>query len=331
VLTLEGAQATLRESGQEALNSLESRPDDFDVVLMDLQMPGLDGCQTTERIHQQSRRQPLPVIALTAGATATEQGRAAAAGMADFLMKPIDPVKLVRVVRQHVERSQCRILPVVLPKTAPERPAPASQADWPELPGIDTHEVRQRLGGDQALYAQLLDRLLHESGELIASAQASARQHDQPAARAHLHKLRGQAANIGARSIAALLSQLEHDAQAGQLQADALTPVRTAFDAIKTRWASLQPAARNDATDDLAAPLDPQQLQQLIDQLGKKRYSAVTLYQSLQSALRQVLGESTFTQLDSAMHQMDFAAAAELLKQADAGRSHVRRPDNQQP
>ncbi|MEY4754477.1 MAG: hypothetical protein RJA44_2152, partial [Pseudomonadota bacterium] len=112
VLAIEGAQPTLRESGEAALDSLRAQPDGFDLVLMDLQMPGLDGCDTTRLIRLEPRWARLPVIALTAGATATEQQRARDAGMDDFLMKPIDPAKLVRSLRQHIERSQGRTLPV---------------------------------------------------------------------------------------------------------------------------------------------------------------------------------------------------------------------------
>ncbi len=105
ILIKEGAQPTLCESGELAIATLKHSPGYFDVVLMDLQMPGMDGCETTRRIKNEMNID-LPIIALTAGATATEKNRAIEVGMNEFLIKPVDPMRLVRIVQGYIERRQ---------------------------------------------------------------------------------------------------------------------------------------------------------------------------------------------------------------------------------
>ena len=323
VLSLEGAQATLRESGEEALDTLNATPNGFDLVLMDLQMPKLDGCATTQRIRQQARWAKLQVIALTAGATATEQQRAKAAGMDDVLMKPVDPAKLVRSIRQHVERSQERILPAgqVTSLNRPDHALRPTLCDWPELEGIQTQEVYNRLGGDRNLFARLLDLMLDEADVLLRQIHAAAQRNDQTEVKAHLHKLRGQVANIGATRIAQALGELEEVATAGKFQVESLEPVQMALAALKAQWKAARP--RTDATtvdpaSRLSTTLDPQRLQALMEQLAQNRFSATGLYQELQPMLRQTLETDQFAELDRAMGAMDFARARDILNETSA-------------
>lgn len=285
-------------------------------------MPGLDGCETTERIRQDTRWNQLPVIALTAGATATEQKRAEAAGMNDFLMKPIDPIKLVRVMREHIERSQGRILPVQPPVSAPPPqsvqtvgcPNPP-QDTWPEIAGIDSNDVRHRLRGDHALFVRLMNSLLQESDELLAMTQTALAAHDQTQARAQVHKLRGQAANIGAKSISQTLNHLENQAQAGCLQAEALEPVKEAFEAIKTQWKALEPTGTNELNQEVATnvTLDPEQLDALLVLLSKQKLKALDMFQNLLPTLKTALSAAELDELQAAMLKLNFKVAIRIL------------------
>jgi hypothetical protein len=103
ILASEGALVTTHGNGQEALDQLRATPDAFELVLMDVQMPGMDGNEATSRIRGELGLTELPVIALTAGALVGERQRAFDAGMSDFVSKPLDPDTLVRLVRRHVD------------------------------------------------------------------------------------------------------------------------------------------------------------------------------------------------------------------------------------
>ena len=97
-LTLQNASVKLAADGQQALQILKAQPEDFDVVLMDIQMPVMDGLATTRAIRDDPKLAGLPVIALTAGALGEERESAIAAGMNDFLPKPLDLGRLMAVL-----------------------------------------------------------------------------------------------------------------------------------------------------------------------------------------------------------------------------------------
>ncbi len=98
-LQLEGAQVHLAADGQQALQTLAASPHGFDVVLMDIQMPVMDGLTATRAIRQNPELAALPVIALTAGVLAEERAAAEAAGMTDFLPKPLELERMVVVLQ----------------------------------------------------------------------------------------------------------------------------------------------------------------------------------------------------------------------------------------
>ncbi|MEE1878515.1 PAS domain-containing hybrid sensor histidine kinase/response regulator, partial [Altererythrobacter litoralis] len=98
-----GAICLTAGSGMEALEVVKGHLDDLDVVLMDLQMPEMDGCEATMAIRKLKGAKGLPIIALTAGATNAERERALASGMNDFCIKPAKPEDLIRTVRKHVK------------------------------------------------------------------------------------------------------------------------------------------------------------------------------------------------------------------------------------
>ncbi len=103
ILEKQGAFVTVCESGENCLAMLKSEQD-YDAILMDLQMPNMDGCETTIQIRQNLKQVDIPIIALTAGATTTEQERAVSAGMNDFLTKPIAPIIVIKTLRKHIEK-----------------------------------------------------------------------------------------------------------------------------------------------------------------------------------------------------------------------------------
>ncbi len=102
ILLHDGAAVETRGDGRSALDLLREGPEAFDVVLMDVQMPGMDGNEATSRIRCELGLYELPVIALTAGALLAERKRALDAGMSDFVSKPLDPDTLVKLIRSHV-------------------------------------------------------------------------------------------------------------------------------------------------------------------------------------------------------------------------------------
>ena len=203
ILEHAGARVTLAGDGAEAVETLRAAPADFDVVLMDLQMPVLDGLAATRRIRGELGL-TLPVIALTAGALVSERQRAAAAGMDDFVSKPFDAPALMRCLVQQVGGASRR-------EEAPAR-SPAVTADgWPTVDGIDGREVAARLDGDVALFAELLHILLDEFADLAVAENVVAACQDRKSLARRIHKLRGGAASLAARSLHEAAGELERE------------------------------------------------------------------------------------------------------------------------
>ncbi|MBL0918476.1 MAG: CHASE domain-containing protein, partial [Hydrogenophaga sp.] len=129
MLEREGARVHCCGDGAQALAWLYQSAGAVDAVLMDVQMPVMDGLQATRRIRGDAAFAGLPVIALTAGALANERQRAHDAGFSDFLAKPLDPQELVATLR--------RACPRLVHADAPAEAADALPADWPRVPGVD--------------------------------------------------------------------------------------------------------------------------------------------------------------------------------------------------
>ena len=99
-ITKEGGTVTVFDRGDAALKEIQERPDDYDIILMDIQMPGPDGNETTRRMRALGFSKPI--IAVTAGAMADDQASCRAAGCSDYISKPIDMAKLLDLVARFV-------------------------------------------------------------------------------------------------------------------------------------------------------------------------------------------------------------------------------------
>ena len=169
---LEGVGATVKvaNNGREAVEMLSGpgQPQ-FDVVLMDLQMPEMDGYQATAQLRADSRLAALPIIAMTAHATVEERQRCFAAGMNDHVAKPIDPAALFEAVGRFYKPSE----------VAPARDqasGPAPQEALPPIAGLDTNDGLARVGGNRTLYVKILRQFAEQQGpalDNIADALAS--------------------------------------------------------------------------------------------------------------------------------------------------------------
>jgi PAS domain S-box-containing protein len=218
ILELKGARVWLAANGQAAFDRLKAEPNGFDVVLMDVQMPVLDGLTTTRLIRSELGLAELPIIAVTAGALTSERPKAMAAGMNDFITKPFDPLGLVRSVRDQARRSDLTISRL-LPAGAA---ASNAKSMWPTIDGIDYPGVRAMLGDDAGMFRLLLGRLIddfvdmrrrtrrYERGELAGHA-------------ARMHKLKGSAAVLGLNVVQRLAATIEGACEAGEL--DSIRPL----------------------------------------------------------------------------------------------------------
>jgi len=204
-----GALVWVAINGQDALEQLRLHPDRFNIVLMDIQMPIMDGYEATRHIRADLGLLNLPIIAVTAGALLSEAQRAKAAGMNDFIIKPFDPAMLILSILKHA---------VHISGPAGEPHAVSQPPDewfaWPRIVGIDMDGARIRLRDDSALFRTLLKRFLDDFADVaVPSSRSGPADLAEHAGR--MHKLQGGAAILGAKGVQDLSAEVEAACLAG--------------------------------------------------------------------------------------------------------------------
>ncbi|OJV61572.1 MAG: hypothetical protein BGO22_00165 [Hydrogenophaga sp. 70-12] len=329
MLERQGARVQTCGDGEQALGWLRASPAAFDVVLMDVQMPVMDGLEATNRIRNELRLVDLPVIALTAGALADERRRALQAGFSNFLAKPIDPEELIEAVRRAASArgASTAHAPAAVPRPAPVAPGPvtprAPAGDWPAIEGIDAAAARRQLGGDLSLFQRLLARLLAEHGDWAALPPGAADRWDGEARmawRARAHRLRGSAGVLGALALSRAATALETALEPGGEPAPAgaaLAAVHAAFDALRVAVPAEatrpRPVPLATPGPDPDAPALAAQLERLAEQLATQDLDGVETFEACRAALEVHFGAERVAALAAAIDGLDFATARRLL------------------
>ncbi len=215
--------------GQQAVDRVKEEP--FDLVLMDIQMPVMDGLQATEAIRALPGREGLPVVALTAHAFAEERERTREAGMDDFLAKPFTPDDLYALVDRWTRPAPPRTGP-----DAPEAPDEEPTMEEREIPPVDLEAFRavMREAGVEEIVDTTVAVYREESPTLMERLDRGVEAGDLEEVRAGAHSLKSSSGNIRANTLAGLLQELEARAKAGDAEgvAELHPAVREEFDAV---------------------------------------------------------------------------------------------------
>ena len=203
-----GAHVMSTESGEQAVARMQEQGmGAYDLVLMDVQMPGMDGYEATRRLHEIDPA--LPVLALTAHALSEERQRSQEAGMCGHICKPIDQAELLRTLAPFPrrQRNEAGAAMTPSPVKAAARPADAP-SPWPLVPEADFDNAVLRCAGRTDLLAKLLSSFARQYEQHL-SALEEARIAGPLAVRSYAHRLRGVAANLGLDGLAATSAALE--------------------------------------------------------------------------------------------------------------------------
>ncbi len=200
VLQGQGATVHVAANGREAVDMAGATP--YDAVLMDVQMPIMDGLAATRAIRAQPGGAELPIIALTAHALAEDRDRCLAAGMNDYLTKPVEPDRLLAALGQWIATAAVARVP-----------APAACAAAPS--GLDVARALARLGGNEALLAGVAATFVRDYADSAREIAGLLRAGDLTGARRLAHTVKGVAGNIAAESLAAAAAALETALAAG--------------------------------------------------------------------------------------------------------------------
>ena len=326
-----GARVKVANNGREAVEALTQDPTGYDLVLMDLQMPEMDGYQATAKIRAESLFANLPIIAMTAHATVEERQRCRAAGMNDHVSKPIDPNALFETVSQYyrplVEAGTGRTA------TSADQPTTISATDEPILPsveGLDTSDGLLRVAGNRKLYLKLLRQFVEQQSTVPARIAECLLAGDHATAERLAHTVKGVAGNLGAGAVQSAASELERAiSSCGEAaHVEALRErVAGQLDGLIGR---LRPAFAGGPMPDAAATspaaaVDAEELKTVLadmcKQLGEFDPAAADTLETNRNVFRFLLSGDDFAIFEQHVQGYAFGEAQALLEHAAKARS----------
>jgi two-component system sensor histidine kinase/response regulator len=227
-----GFRADAVADGRQAIEALETGF--YDIVLMDVQMPLMDGFEATRAIRSGATKAPdprIPIIAMTAHAMKGDRERCLEAGMDDYISKPIAPQALAEALEKWA---------APVPERSSAAAAPAGKAAGPPsavLPIFDRPALLARLMGDEELVKEIIAGFLSDMPLQISALRGSIDDADAGAAGSRAHAIKGAAANVGGLALSAAAGDMEKLGQAGRLReaAELLPELERRFDLLQAR------------------------------------------------------------------------------------------------
>ncbi len=312
-----GLIVTVANNGAEAVKLVQEGA--FEIVLMDIQMPEMDGFQATQEIRKQPRFKKLPILAMTAHAMAGDREKSLEAGMNDHITKPIDPDKLFEALVKWIPNRDRGVSAVPL-----ENPNDGSAFVLPlNLPGINIEIGLKHVAGNQKLLRKLLVEFLRDYGDAIPIIQATLKD-DIKVAHRMAHTLKGVAGSIGASSLQSAALDLEMAIKDGITEdlgklvsslEQNLEPLLKGLEVLKTA-ADNEPAATVESSSGKLSSGEAATLAPLFDELRVYLKSGHSRSEEKLAEIRQLLPGNSKTRMDSVLAQLEeyeFEAALEAL------------------
>jgi CheY-like chemotaxis protein len=305
LLTMAGLTVVEAHNGYQALDRLAA--EQFDVVLMDVQMPELDGVETVKAIRAQERLRSLPVIAMTAHAMLGDRERFLDCGMSDYVAKPIEEDQLLGVLARWIDVEERR--PVAAGKETTDDGAFPSV-----LPGLNVSDGIRRTSGNTDLYRRLIAEFRRDLDATLTRLRGASLE------QAHdlLHTLKGTSATMGARRVADHAATLEAAARRGEtLELEALAA------AIDEAKASIDVVTKHltESTDVKAEPIAGPQLipiaRRMRTHLDANNLAAMECFDELKQAAGARWAEP-LRALEASLDKLDFGAARAHLEKLES-------------
>jgi PAS domain S-box-containing protein len=319
ILTRNGAHVQTADSGAKALALLKENNNAFDIVLMDVQMPVMDGLQTVSNIRKRLKLKELPVVALTAGTSDEERRNALSAGMNDFLTKPVEPTRLINTVRKIVEKYRGAAILIEAMNVNDE----SSENDaWPSIVGLQKRA--NIFQGDLTLFTHTLERLIKEHANLEAIGKEQTPELSDNKKRqaliSQVHKLRGISGTVGATELYDLASEAELQLRnSADNASDILERLAHAITALRQNAQGfLEEQNKNTIVNNAAGvsgleKINTAELALLIEKLENHDLSASHIVTQQADSIKMLVGHHNFDVLQKMMLDLEYEAAASLL------------------
>jgi len=304
-----GMIVEVANDGQEALDMLDKGS--FDGVLMDCQMPVMDGYEATRKLREQERFKELPILAMTANAMAEDRERVIEAGMNDHITKPINVRDMFTTIAKWITAS------TPAPEAGEKDVAP-EEVEIPALAGIDVEDGLKRVAGNRKLYRNILLKFRDSQANAVGEVKTALDNGDVESATRAAHTLKGVAGNIGATDLQEVAKDLE--AELKLEKTDALEPL---FEAVQAELDRVLPGLsvldedEPDAADASGGEIDLEVITPLLakleDLLQDDDAEASDVLDELASRLKGAVVQPELKQLAKLIGQYDFEEALNVM------------------
>ncbi|MDA1131751.1 MAG: response regulator, partial [Proteobacteria bacterium] len=234
-----GGEIVIAANGAEALQKVGEYPGAIDVVLMDLQMPGMDGAEAAQRLREVYEASELPIIAFTAHALTEERDRAMAAGMNDYLVKPVTRDRLIQALVRHIPGGTAAFTATAAP--------PETESPTPSAP-FDLSRAAAELGITEAVARELANKFRTQYADARNRLSAAYDGGDYAAVAALAHRVRGSAGYLKAQTLVGCAAELEDDIKRGA-SASQVHDRLVAFDRAMAAVLAAAASLRGEAAD----------------------------------------------------------------------------------
>jgi len=308
-----GLVVTIACNGLEAVAAVAGG--DFDIVLMDIQMPEMDGLEATARIRQSGKPgvEDLPIVAMTAHAMASDREKSIEAGMNDHVAKPIDPEELSAALVRWITPGEraAALAPALL-----HPPLVDDELPLTGLPGLSIKNGLARVGGNRKLYRKLLGKFAANSSEAATDIRAARNAGDDATAIRLAHTMKSVAGNIGADALSQTAGELERAIKAKDAAAEHLLGAFTTLVAETTvSIRTLEERSKNAAQ---TTPVSPKPnaiaLRPLFDAFEALLDQDIGAATDMLEELAERIGAAHFAALENAMSMFDSDAAIAIVR-----------------
>jgi two-component system sensor histidine kinase/response regulator len=303
----------LAENGAIAVRMVQEN--DYDIVLMDMQMPVMDGIEATRAIRSDPRFHALPIVAMTANALVSDREACLEAGMNDHIAKPIDPDQLFGVLLRWIRRPD-KDGAAPQGRVAAEKPGTAADGAELDIVGIDTKSALKRTGGNRKRYETLLRRFAQQQAGAAEGMMTALSAGDTATAERAAHSLKGAASTLGAAALSEAAAKAETAIKTGHGVVEALAGLSlslvAAAEAIRTALPddiAADGAVRTSADRATVAAL----LTRLKNLLESDDGEAAEFIVDAQSSLSGALTAAEIESLSVSVGNFDFEAALKCL------------------
>lgn len=309
LLAERGFEISMANNGKDAIAMVTQG--NYDMVLMDMHMPVMDGVTATIKIRKDERFKSLPIISMTANAMVQDQAKCVAAGMNDHVVKPIYPDDLFRILLKWIKPTHDAELPA-------NQIISEQSDDLPHIDGLNTKSVLMRLAGRKSLYLNMLHNYAPNQETMPAELRAALKANNRKMAERLAHTMQGVNGNIGATRLQSMASELEKMIKMGASYATVDIQI-TAFEKAQIALINaLKLAFPSKPQEIVPVTFDTSNVSEILEQLCElllhDDYEAGDMVAENREVLCVTLGADVFTKVESAIKQFDFETALQWLK-----------------